>query len=212
MSKTTNGTTRWNSLEQWSPRLFIVGGVLFLAGAANDGMIYFAEMANPEALSVVFLMSGFLAAVVGLVGLYPQLVDRTPRLAQASLGSVVLGVVGMLVLAVVAVVSIVLPSVNLFESSIVPLVALPTGLLLVAAFLLSGSAILKTGVFPRSVGVLLLAEVVLMIFVIVGPTESLDRGVFLVGAKLLHFIILVSIGYLLRSRSAPLRREEPSPA
>ena len=212
MSETANETTRWESLERWSPRLFLVGGALFLLDVANDSMIYFAEMSNPETLSVVLLMSGFLAAVIGLVGLCPQLVDQTPRLAKASLGSVVLGVVGMLILAILAVVSIVLPSVNLFESAIVPLVALPTGLLLVAAFLLSGSAILRTDGFPRSVGVLLLAEVVLMVFVIAGPTEALGRGVFLVGAKLLHFIILVSIGYLLRSRSAPKRHEGPSPA
>lgn len=212
MSETANETKRWESLERWSPRLFLVGGVLFLLGAVNDSSIYFAEVSNPEALSVVFLMSGFLAAVIGLVGLYPRLVDRSPRLAQISLGSVVLGVIGMLVLAILAVVSLVVSSVNLFESGIVPLVALPTGLLLVAAFLLFGTAILRTAMFPRSVGVLLLAEVVLMVLVIAGPTETLDRGVFLVGAKLLHFIILVSIGYLLRSRSVPSKREEVSPA
>lgn len=212
MSRTKAGETTLATLERWSPRLFLAGGALFLLGAVNDGLIYFAGASNPEALSVVFLVSGLTAAMVGLVGLYPDLSDRTPNLATSGLGSVGLTVAGMVVLATMALLSLALPALNLFGTAVVPLVALPTGLLLVAAFLLFGVAVLRTTAFPRAVGGLLLAEVVLMAFVIAGPTEALDRGVFLVGAKLLHVTILGSIGYLLRARPRQPARDEVSPA
>jgi hypothetical protein len=201
MTETTNGRTRWESLEQWCPLLFIAGGVLFLIGGVNDTLIYFVGMGNPEAASVAFLMSGILVALLGLGGLYPRLGGRTQWLAQASLGSVVLAWAGVIILATLAVASLVLASFDLFASGLVAIVALPIGLLVVTAFLLFGFTVLRTDVSPRSVGGLLLIEAVLLILATVGAgaVESLvGRGAFLVGAAAGRRAVVVRVRLYLR--------------
>lgn len=200
-------------VEKWTPQVFIAAGVLLLIGGANDSIVHFLGVASTKALSVVFLMGGFLVALLGLVGLYPQLADRSQRLAQVSLGSIVLTGVGISILAILAVVGLILPSFDVLDSRAVAIVALPTGLLLVASFLLFGVTVLRTNAFPRTIGILLLIEFVLVLLATVGGSavEALvGRGMFLVGAKLLHFLVLCSIGYSLHSNPPLTKPPEPT--
>lgn len=73
--------TQWNSIERWSPTLFLVGGGLLVGHAALSAIHAFTDVATPPD---VFVTTGHLVALVGLLGLYPALVDRTPIVTRAA--------------------------------------------------------------------------------------------------------------------------------
>ncbi|MFC7230432.1 hypothetical protein ACFQMM_01905 [Saliphagus sp. GCM10025308] len=50
MAETAPDTTRWESLEQWSPIAFLVAGVLLVVFAALLGYEAFTDMPAPEDL------------------------------------------------------------------------------------------------------------------------------------------------------------------
>lgn len=74
-------TSRWDSVEQWSPTLFLVGGGLMVGHAALLGVQAFTNLSTPPD---VFGPTGHLVALLGLVGLYPVLAARTPTVARIA--------------------------------------------------------------------------------------------------------------------------------
>jgi hypothetical protein len=82
-------------VEQWSPTLFLLAGVLIMGHASLLGGQAFTEMVTPPD---VFAPLGHLVALVGLVGLYPALADRTPTLTEAAAVAAAIPAVGWLVL------------------------------------------------------------------------------------------------------------------
>lgn len=68
-------------IERWSPTLFLVGGTLLAGHAAVQGVEAFTDLAPPPD---VFVTVGHLVALIGLVGLYPPLADRTPTTAGVA--------------------------------------------------------------------------------------------------------------------------------
>lgn len=208
MSGTSADTTRWEPLQRWSPTLFLVGGLLVLGSLVNNSLIRFAGMSLPETLGIGLTLAGFVAALVGVTGFYPELSDQTPLLARASLAVVVGAGVGLVTLLVWAVAMV---SFSAPEPS--PVIALPTLLLMLAAYCLFGVAILRTTAYPRSVGLMLLALVGVFIVVflrsiIVGGEPS---DLFTVVSEMAESALLLGIGALLRARPARARHEEPSP-
>lgn len=73
--------SQWGTVEQWSPTLFLVGGGLLVGHAAMSGIHAFTALSIPPD---VFVTTGHLIALVGLVGLYPVVVDRTPIVARTA--------------------------------------------------------------------------------------------------------------------------------
>lgn len=86
---------RWRTLERLSPTLFLLGGAGVITHAAIQALEAFTEV-NPPA--DVFVTAGHLLALAGLLGLYPALRGRTPRLATAGLAATGLGVAGWIVM------------------------------------------------------------------------------------------------------------------
>ena len=75
--------SHWKSLEHWSPTLFLAAGVLFVGHAAVRGIEAFTTVPTPVD---VFGPSGYVAAILAILGLYPPLAARTPRIARVAAG------------------------------------------------------------------------------------------------------------------------------
>ena len=90
-------TSKWGSIERWSPTLFLVGGALLVGHAAMSGIHAFTEVATPPD---VFVTTGHLVALVGLLGLYPGIITRTPRVARAGGAVAVVALVSWFVMTV----------------------------------------------------------------------------------------------------------------
>lgn len=92
-------------LETWSATFFVAGGGLFLVATAINGLGLFTSVATQQGiLQSIEGMSGFGGVVLtflGLLGLYPRLARRTPRLARAGVSLAVLPATFFLVLLVV---------------------------------------------------------------------------------------------------------------
>lgn len=109
-------------------------------------------MGTPGAVNPFLYISGVVAAIVGLLGLYPSLGRRTPRLARISAGLAVLAGIAISVLLVGFV------TVTLLNQPDPPGALLILSILVaVLGFILFGIASVRTGVPSRTVGLLVLA-------------------------------------------------------
>lgn len=146
-------------LDGRSPTLFLVAGGLLAVFAALLGYEALANTAAPED---VFGPPGFLFAMVGLLGLYPTLADRTPRLARAGAVVAAVSAVGWFAITVLAIgeVAGVIPALEAV-GPLGPVVIVAAGGTMVLAYLVFGAASLRTGVYARTVGLLVLAPPVI---------------------------------------------------
>lgn len=97
MAETTIGATRLESLEQWSPTAFMVGGFLLLVDAAVVAATIATGADSLLVLGQAFVGLAWTAALLGLLGLYPELSGRSRWLSRvgavfAGIGAVVFGV------------------------------------------------------------------------------------------------------------------------
>lgn len=156
-------TRRWEPLERWSPVLFLAGGSGVVTHAAIMGIEAFTALSTPPD---VFVTAGHLLALLGLFGLYPSLVGRTPRLARTAVAVAAVPAAGWVVMTggQVLVVAGAWPSL----AAVLPgtfFVGLLTSSVL--AYALFGAAVLRTGRGSRRVGLLVLAPGVLMAVLLV---------------------------------------------
>lgn len=187
---------------------------VWLTAATIDVLIHFAGVSSTEVLSQVFVSSAVLVGAIGLAGFYPRLVDDTSRLAKASLGIALLTAAGMAIHALLSVVSVALPTfdvLNAESTASIAVIAVP-GLLAMVVFLLFGGSVLRTAAATRSVGIPLSAEGVVMALIVFGPTDALPRGVYLVGAEVVHASLFLAIGTTLRGSLPPAKPGKLSPA
>jgi len=91
-------TSQWNSVEQWGPTLFLVGGGLLVGHAAMSAVHAFTDIATPPD---AFVTTGHFVALVGLLGLYPELVNGTRRLARVAAAAGTVALVSWFVMTVV---------------------------------------------------------------------------------------------------------------
>lgn len=87
--------SRWETLERWRSKAFLVAGGLLVVFAALVGLEVFGGVEAPQALVAI---PGFLAGFVGLLGLYPQLADTDSRLASGGIVALGLAAVGFVAL------------------------------------------------------------------------------------------------------------------
>lgn len=94
-------TVRERLVERNGIVFLIAGGMLFVA-TANDALGAYTPLTTqagiPLAVEAVAGFGGLVLAIVGLLGLYPQLSDRSPRLAQIGVALVALPAVVFAVL------------------------------------------------------------------------------------------------------------------
>lgn len=92
-------TQQWGRVERWKGLAFMAGGLIFVADTALVAMHFFAGT-EPGPLAQGFVGAAWTASFLGLLGLYPRVVERARRLAQAAAVFAVIGVVVMAVMGV----------------------------------------------------------------------------------------------------------------
>lgn len=149
---------RWESVARWGVTAFLAAGGLLLLTT----LLMVLTALTGTAWEMLPGITGFLGLVllwVGVLGLYPRVADRTPRLAGTGVALVALSMVTVFVLLVWGTLGHTLSIVP------IPIVVIPAfGVVFVATFLmfalgttLFGVASLRSGRLPRAVGLLLFA-------------------------------------------------------
>lgn len=148
-------TDQWESLERWSPSVFLFAGIVRFVLAVLQLTPAFIAISFEEPPAEFVLLSvaavGYVALFVGLSGLYPSLSDRTPRVALSGLSVSVIGAVAAVVFLVYTVAAwLAGPAITFVRPTVVIVI-----LLEILAAGVVGIASLRTAPF-RVVGGLLL--------------------------------------------------------
>lgn len=208
---------QWESFAKWSVPAFLVAGVLLIVFAALLGYEAFTNASAPED---IFGPPGFFLAMVGLLGLYPALADRTPRLARISVIGAMVGALGWLLITLFVVTEVlgILPALE--EMGVVgAILILVSGIAMVLAYVGGGVASLWADLHSRYLGLFLLAPpaifgvmltqaILFAQFGLFSETIMAWSAVVLSGGQALSH---VAIGYLLRAKPIPTDRAEPAP-
>lgn len=196
----------WSALERWSPTLFLIGGGGVVTHAALMGIEAFTTLST---LPDVFVTTGHLIALVGLLGLFPVLVTRTPRLARLAVTTGSVAIAGWTVLTVgkFAVVAGAWSSLDSVLPGVFFVLLLCSSIL---TYVLFGSASLRSGHGSRSVVMLVFAPGALMAVLLL---DSIITGLsafdgLVIGGGLAFSML--ALGYKLRRW--PGRGESLSPA
>lgn len=217
MAEPATSRTSWETFERGSPITFLVAGVLLVIFAVLLGYEAFTGTSAPEDL---FGPPGFFLAMVGLLGLYPVLVDRTPRLARVSVVGATVAAVGWLLITAFALAEAVgilppLEEIGVFGAVIILL----SGMTMMLAYVGTGVASLRTGIHSRYLGLLLLAPpaifavmltqaVLFAQFRLFSETIMAWSAVALSGGQAVAHL---GVGYLLRTTSISTDHAEPAP-
>lgn len=200
MAETPTGTTRWESAERWSATAFLAAGALLLGFAVNRGVDAFTAMSASPAVELTSGLLGLLASVAGLLGLYPRLHDRAPRLSLGGVASLVLAVVG--ILGVVGWLALAgPPEAEGDVPGALTLVFVASVLLIALGFVLFAAASLRTGVPSPTVGRLLLVPVVVWVWHYSVLAVYGSSSLFSFTDYTVISVAFLAVGYLLRSEA-----------
>lgn len=196
----TNGV--FGSLEEKSSMLFLVAGGLLAVFAVNTGLETFAGTFYPAIQSIVG-PAGFFLGVVGLLGLYPALADRTSTIPHIA--AVVAGVAS--VCWFVIVVGGLGEFGGVFPSSeeILPgMFFIAVFVFTILSYLIFGLVSFRTGVQSRTISSLLFGPAAMFLLLVVGaaPAFVIDIG---------HVLFHLGIGLTLRAGGIPTDRTQPTP-
>lgn len=201
------------SLERWSPTLFLVAGVLLVGYATLNGVAAFTDVAYPTVEDVVG-PAGFALGFLGLLGLYPTFAEESPRLARAGAVGAALGAVGFSAITLGGLV--VLAGGESPSWTAVSVLLATIGM--IAGYLSFAVASARVELQPRTVGYLLSVPAVVFAVMLSqailfarfglfsGTTMAWSAFAISSGQAVAH----VSIGYSLRRRITPNEREVPS--
>ena len=190
------------TLERRSATVFLVAGGLLAVFAVNTGLRTFVGQSSPLVQSLVAPV-GFLVGVLGLLGLYPAVANRTPTSARAA--GVLAGVTAAYWIVIVAgslgdIVGVLPASEELFP--LVFFFGVYVAMLLTYAVF--GIVALRAGVPSRTVGLLVLGPAAMFLLLMTGvaPNFLIDAG---------HALFHFGIGIALRAESVPTERAGPAP-
>ncbi len=195
----------WNSLEQWSSTAFLIGGVILIGSAALAGydVINGTDVRLP--LGQAFIGAGWAVALIGLLGLYPRLADRSRWLARAAAAFTVIGILGYGVMSVVsfaAFAGFLGSELETIAPLFLPVVLIGTLL----TFPLMSAASFRTDTYSQPVNILLLAPPVIFLVNVFTPTPA--EVVFVIVVALI--IVYVTLGYRLRTEARSSGYTEPT--
>ncbi len=210
-------TLHWGSLERRSTKLFYTGGALFIIAAAFDvANIVVGVEDLRSGVGQAFIAAGWVAALIGLLGLYPKLADRSRWLVRAGGVFAVIGVVGFVGNGVTALVAFVreVPPQEAFPASV--LVGTLIGVLIgaILAFVSFSIASLRSDVHSRTIGILLIVPTLFVItnfFILSAIGVPMPRPsevtLFIVSGLALT---MLAIGHVLRTEAAPSESTGPT--
>ena len=181
--------TPWESLVKWTATAFILAGLFRLVnmGIYQSGQL-FESFSAPELALDVSILLAFELAFVGLLGLYPRLREKHPRLALVG---VLLAVVSGVSLMIITPAEYILggqePPAYLIPFQIAYFLGIPL------SFLVFGGLSVRARSPPLSVGVLLILGGTSWLLFLTGSQTLIDVGAYIFA------IIMMAIGYLLRA-------------
>lgn len=204
------------SFERRSPTLFFLGAMMFVVAGAVNGLQIVAGM---ERLSLTvaeaFIAAGWIAGLLGLLGMYPGLAGRSRWLSRAGAVFAAIGVAAFSVLAVASLYAFVAGYGP--ENFPIPIVYFIPGVFAgsLLAFVSFSGATFRSDDPPQTLGVLLLvpsAIFVTNLFILPaifgsGPTPP-EVGLAIVTGLALA---MLAIGYVLRTESETTDSAEPAP-
>lgn len=222
----------WQSLERWSATVFLVaGGVWFVLLALAVYEAHFRH-ANGAVLSMtdLLLLLATAAALVALLGFYPQVSAQAPRLTDACAVLLVIGVGSFLIYTFGILLGVFTNRARelsyLYWRSIVE--SIDTGgstgstttvadffwivvlLAILLGFLVFGIVSLRSRIPSRSVGVLmLLPAAAVLVHALAGAVIDMPDPVLAEWAVI--SVVLLAVGYRLRAERAPTDPSKPTP-
>lgn len=194
----TESESMFAPLERWSPVLFLVAGLMMVVFATNTALRTYVGTSYPIVQEIV-APAGFLIGVVGLLGLYPGLVDRTPRLARVALAVAVVAAAnwGVIVIKNVGTNLGVLPELGALTMA-TGVIAFVTMLLSYGLFGIGGS---RADVYQQAVRGLLVFESINFLVLIVTVFASL--AIPFVAFEIGHLVVHLGIGFTLWTKGVP---------
>lgn len=200
----------WGSLQRWRATAFLVGGLIL----ACDAVLVSAEILTDAdhwiLLGQAFVGVGWTAALLGLLGVYPDLADRSRWTARTGAVFVAIGVVTFAAMAVTVLVYYVgIPSGSYEDVGMLPLPGVIVGSVL--GFVTFSVASLRAGVHSRRFGVLLLVPPLLVVTNIVRFIAGLESTTITLAIVILDGLAMLMIGYVLRREVATPDQREHTP-
>lgn len=206
-------TPQWEALERWSPTLFLIAGVVLVVYATFNGIVAFTDVTSRTVKDVTG-PAGFVFGFVGLLGLYPTIAGRSPRLARAGAVSAVLGAVGFSTITLQGLARLA----GVEPPAWLGIFVLVAAIGMVSGFLSFGAGTLRTDVHSRALGLLLLAPATIFAVMVTQAVLFAQWGLFsettmawsaftISGGQALAYLV---IGYSLRTGLTTAEREVPS--
>jgi len=197
---------RLQSLERRSSTLFLAAGGLMVVHTGIHTLIAFTNTTYPLHHEMPFGFLGHLLAFVALLGLYPQLVSRSPKLTRSGAGLAVLGMVGWVAVGATTLTESLGVTPPAWLSAFAPLAIF--GVIL--GYLAFGVAGLRTDVLTRTTALVVLTPAAVMLYnmAVALTTGGTQAGQVIVagGFALTH----LAIGAALRSEEFPTGGAEPA--
>ncbi len=200
---------RWRSLEQWSRTAFVVGGLLMIVDASFVAASIVTATEGFLLVGQAFVGAAWTVALLGLLGLYPGLADRSRWLARAG---AVFAIIGVVIFAVMTVTVLVYyAGIPAGEYDAVSVFFIP-GVFIgsVLGFVAFGIASLRTTIHSRTLGVLLLVPPILVVTNILRFVAGMEAATITLGIVVGDALAMLAIGYVLRAESEPADRTEPT--
>jgi len=194
------------SLEEWSPRLFLLGAVFELVFATNNGLAFLMDGFSFIDWLYPTVLVGRAAVLIGIAGLSVQVVNQSPRVGKWSQGVLAMAfvfTVGLLSLSLLTIVGVTTPIIAVF--------GIGTVVLTIITYALFGVVILRTGAFSTRIGSLLVVAAVAVLGVFVGLSFLPTRLVGGIGEGAL-FLLFLATWYSLRADSVRTDGVEPASA
>lgn len=197
-------TSQRDRVEQWSPTLFLLGGGLMVGHAALSGIHAFTNLPTPPD---VFVTSGHLVALVGLLGVYPVLVTRPPAVAWTAI-SVALVALGswavMTITQLLAFAGVVSSLEGVLPGSFFVVVLAST----ILTYVLFGIATLR-GNGSRTIGLLVLTPGGLTVALVVIEAISGVTAIHGLGIASGLALSMLALGFTLRRWDRPTKHAAP---
>ncbi len=194
-------TGTFSTLEEHVPKLFLVGAALYAVFVASEILATYSGTSIPQ--DTTFASAATVLIPLGLLGLYPALVERRPYLTRVAAVLVVVAAICWAIIVLGA--GILEPTGVLTEPpgplALAPLVGLAT---LYPAYALFGITVLLADVHPKAVGVLLLVAAVsvpLVRIVLTGVPSFIPNVV--------NLLAYIGVGVTLLTAGVPTDGVEP---
>lgn len=187
----------WQSLEDMSPALFLAGGALLVLFTTLTAVELFLGLAMP---AEIFGPAGFAVTLVALLGLYPTLANKSPRLVRVGAFFAAIGASAATIVATAAL----LTYVGII--AVQPTWTIAVNLILaggaILGFLLFAIAGWRNPIVSRGLPVLLVAPAVIFIVLLIGTASGGPSPMATFITATMHALAVLGLAYVVPDEQA----------